>query len=467
MEDKAKTDVLGGGEITFSNDESEAFLCIITTDKDKSDYTVDDLVKRLHKAGVVKGIDEAELQKIIDERIFNIPVKVAEGKKAVDGIDGWYEFLFETEIDTKPKILEDGSVDYSEYGDVPTVEEGQTVVIYHPAIPSEDGISVKGETIIAKKGKELARLNGRGFIYDNEKKEYYAKYDGKITYRDDRLQIESELLIEGDVSFTTGDVTFQNDIHIRGNVLTGVKVISERGSIIVDGYVESAIIKAKKDIVLKNGMQGNGKGYLEAGGDVTGKFFEQVQIKCGNDINANAIMNSEIECGQDVLVSGKYGIIIGGKVSATRYIHATIIGNMSEVKTMLCAGVDGDLFALLTKCEQDISETGKELSKISNVLEQVQILIDKTGRTDLLEKKMTLMRAKIEKDTKLSELTKKKQDIVEKMGKANLAKVTIEKIIYPGNVITINGVKAIVTEEERHVEYARRGAGIIVYKIGE
>ena len=53
------------------------------------------------------------------------------------------------------------------------------------------------------------------------------------------------------------------------------------------------------------------------------------------------------------------------------------------------------------------------------------------------------------------------------MGKANLAKVTIEKIIYPGNVITINGVKAVVTEEEKLVEYARRGAGIIVYKIGE
>ena len=275
------------------------------------------------------------------------------------------------------------------------------------------------------------------------------------------------MIIEGDVSFTTGDVTFQNDIHVRGNVLTGVKVISERGSIIVDGYVESAVLKAKKDIVLKNGMQGNGKGYLEAGGNVTGKFFEQVQIKAVNDVNANAIMNSDIECGQDVIVSGKYGIIIGGKVSATRYIHATIIGNMSEVKTTISAGVDGDLFAKLTKCEQDMSAVNGELAKITNVLGQIQILMEKSDRKDLGDKKMALMRTKIEKDTRLSELTKKKQDIVEKMGKANLAKVTIEKVIYPGNVIVINGVRAVVTEEECHVEYARRGAGIIVYKIGE
>lgn len=72
--------------------------------------------------------------------------------------------MFQTEIDTKPKILEDGSVDYSEYGDVPTVEEGQTVVIYHPAIPSEDGVSVKGETIIAKKERNLPGL-AAGALY--------------------------------------------------------------------------------------------------------------------------------------------------------------------------------------------------------------------------------------------------------------------------------------------------------------
>ena len=34
------------------------------------------------------------LQKVIDDRMYNMPVKVAEGKKAVDGVDGWYEFCF-------------------------------------------------------------------------------------------------------------------------------------------------------------------------------------------------------------------------------------------------------------------------------------------------------------------------------------------------------------------------------------
>ena len=94
MEDKANAEVLGGGEVTFSDDGSEAYLCIITTDKTKSDYTVEDLAKRLKNAGIVNGIDKAELQKIIDERIYNVPVKVAEGKRQLTGLTAGMSFYF-------------------------------------------------------------------------------------------------------------------------------------------------------------------------------------------------------------------------------------------------------------------------------------------------------------------------------------------------------------------------------------
>ena len=77
------------------------------------------------------------------------------------------------------------------------------------------------------------------------------------------------------------------------------------------------------------------------------------------------------------------------------------------------------------------------------------------------------MRSKIECDTRVNELAKKEQEIVEQMGKANLAKITVNKVVNPGTAISINGVKVLVSEENHHVEYARRGAGIIVYTIGE
>ena len=80
---------------------------------------------------------------------------------------------------------------------------------------------------------------------------------------------------------------------------------------------------------------------------------------------------------------------------------------------------------------------------------------------------MLVMRKKIECESQVSELDKKRQEIISMREKARDAKVSINKVVYPGTTITINGMKTYVTEENTHVEYARRGSGIIVYKIGE
>ena len=47
----------------------------------------------------------------------------------MNGEDGWYEYAFQRETDHKPKILEDGSVDYSQYGNIPSVEEGDVIAV--------------------------------------------------------------------------------------------------------------------------------------------------------------------------------------------------------------------------------------------------------------------------------------------------------------------------------------------------
>ena len=66
-----------------------------------------------------------------------------------------------------------------------------------------------------------------------------------------------------------------------------------------------------------------------------------------------------------------------------------------------------------------------------------------------------------------SELEKKIQATVLAMEKANVAKVTVDRYVHPGTCISVNGMKTQVQELEQHVEYARRGNGIIVYHIDE
>jgi len=445
----------GGVGIEFSDDATEVYIYFQESEKE---YKKENIFRYLNDVGVVAGIREKVIDNMLLEKEIGKKYLVAASMKPIDGKDGWYEFLFSTSVDTKPKILQDGSVDYSAYGDVPFVEAGQKLVIYHPATESRDGENLQGETILAKKGKELARLKGKGFTVSEDGKEYVAKHSGRATYINERLVVDNELVIEGDVSLSTGDVSFVNDIHIHGNVLTGVSIKSEKGSIVVDGYVEASELRAAKDVVLKNGMQGSGKGRIIAGGSVSGKFFEQSSVESGGDVNANAIMNSYITARRDVIVSGRFGIIIGGEIRAERHIIATIIGNMAEVRTMIYAGVEDDLFARLLLKEKEETALEQELKKIVHGINQVDIMIEKTQREDLQMQKIKLIRSKVEKESALNMKAREKQVVMDQMSRANNAKVKVQKILYPGTKININGVVTNIREEATHVEINARGS---------
>ncbi len=456
---------IGEIDITFSEDGMTAYLCLSPQDSNKV-YETSYLRRMLQEAGVNFGIQEELLQEVVDKKRYFESIEAAVGNPVQNGKDGWYEFLFPVDIDTKPKILKDGSVDYTACGQVPSVEEGEEIVHYHPATTGIDGMDVFGEIVSSKNGKDLAKLRGKGFLVSEDNFVYTARTTGKVTYKDNYLNVDKELTIEGDVSYTTtGNVRFISDIHIRGNVLTGMSVISEKGSIIVDGYVEAAVLVAKKDVVLKNGMQGNGQGKIATNGSVSGKFFEQTHIDCDGDVCANAIMNCYINSGQDVKVSGRFGSIIGGKICAMRSVESMVIGNLAEVKTDIFAGIEADLFVMLSQYEKTQQKLQEEIEKILKALKKINEILEKEPKEDLQMKKLQLTRAKIEKDSRINEVIKRKQETLEQMSKANEAKVTINKRVYPGTTVTINGMKVVIKDEIERVEYARRGSGIISYTV--
>lgn len=443
-----------GIEMFLSEDGCQVFVKL----RDNSrKVTREEVVRCLEDISVTTGIMYDAIDAMLAKNKIGVAYPVAECTKAVDGRDGWFEFLFETDVDTKPKILQDGSVDYSAYGEVPSVEEGEKIAVYHPAIPGEDSVNYRGETIVAYKGKELARLKGKGFYVSEDGRSYFAKTAGRAMYQKERLTVENELVIEGDVSLSTGDINFSNDIHIRGNVLTGVVVATAKGSIVVDGYVEASELYAGKDVVLKNGMQGNGKGKIIAGGSVSGKFFEQVHIEAKEDVRANAIMNSYVKAVRDVEVSGKFGIIIGGEVTAERYITATIIGNMSEVRTNIRAGVEENLFSILSEKEREQRELETELKKITDGIAKIDAVLKKGPREDLQMQKVKLIRAKISKENTINGKIQEKQKIMDSMSRANVATIKVQKSLYPGTNVSINGVKAQIKEETYHAVITAKG----------
>ena len=155
-----KREVQPKARITY--DEMEAFLTL-PVPKEGEEYTLEELLALLEKNQIRHGIEQETLRKMLRERIYNKEVCIAVGTPVVDGIDGHFDYHFNNNFSKKPKIRPDGSVDYWSINMVEPVEKGQVIAIYKPPVPGEDGMTVKGRPLPAKRARELPPLKGRGF----------------------------------------------------------------------------------------------------------------------------------------------------------------------------------------------------------------------------------------------------------------------------------------------------------------
>ena len=148
-------------QIRVSHDSMKAYLYLPGPELES--YTVSDVTEALQASGVVYGIQEDKIQEAIDKQIYNEEVLIAEGDKPEDGVAGYYEYKFDMNFSKQPKVHPDGSVDYWSIKMVEIVTEGQEIAVYHPAVPGVDGMDVKGKPLLAKRGRDLVPLRGKGF----------------------------------------------------------------------------------------------------------------------------------------------------------------------------------------------------------------------------------------------------------------------------------------------------------------
>ena len=106
-------------------------------------------------------------------------------------------------------------------------------------------MSVTGEIVSARIGRELPPLAGRGFVRMDNNHIYFSNMDGKIEYANNRIVIMPVYEIFGDVDMKTGNIEFRGDVIVHGNVRKGMKLFTT-GTITIDGVVEASDIECKK-----------------------------------------------------------------------------------------------------------------------------------------------------------------------------------------------------------------------------
>lgn len=418
-------------------------------------FSVEELFGVLKENGIVSGIMEKALEELAQGKRKYEEILVAKGTAARDGRDGFFEYHFNPQPETRPIILADGSVDYNVLGKIELVSEGQLLVTYHAALPAVFGRDVMGNTIDAYDGKDLLPLQCKRCEMDESGCKYYASTEGNVTLEGRNLVVTPIYVIEGNLDAATGSVDFHGDVLVQGNVFAGVTV-KTTGNITVDGHVETANLIAGKDVILKNGMQGAGSGSIRAGHNVMARFLEQTQVIAGNEINTGAILNCEVESGQTVVVAGNRGTIIGGSVTAVEQITAASIGNRAGVKTQLVIGLDcefkekmGEIDRLTEDYEENMTDAARTLDRITYQLKT------QPATPELEQQKAEQMRRKINYQLKLKEIATKREQLIDINRRSADGKIVVNGISNVGCVIVINGVREVLHSEYRDVTYKK------------
>ena len=417
--------------VTTTQRGMQAFLTISVQGKK---FTKKEILQFLEEKGVVKGIDEAKVDAISKGRYGTEPVLIAEGRVPKKGADGWYEFFFRTNVEKKPRILGDGSVDYQNIEWFETVTAEQKIAYYHEAEEGEDGYLVTGVPLIARRGSEMKRLTGSGFRVDEDKKTYWAVVDGMIKLRDTRIDISKKLILD-EITIATGNLEFDGSIVIRGKVGNGTKIKATE-DIVIEGSVGAATIECDGSVILKQGMNSAWKGSIRAGGDIVSKYFESVKVYAGGNIQTNNSLNSELYAEGKIEVANT---IAGGKVESKTEIKTYEAGNRVGINTNLAITVSDEKKREKLATEEEIKKVTGELVTLKHSYEDFQAKYPPEIR-NTMDIFLKMENAIFTKEKQLKELEDNITALEEEVTKLDLAKIQIRGNAYEGVTVAVRGM---------------------------
>lgn len=350
----------------ISKNQMAAWIYVIPPFHDGPCIKKEDLKILLNKERVSKGIMEDALNSIVVNQIYNQAVLVAKGILARNGIDGSITDHFKRVL--KLEFEEDGkgSVDYKKLNNIQSVKKGEVICSITLAVPGENGMTITGHPYPCTiKGTDVSVPAGNNTLLTEDRTLLISQKTGHVTFANGKFQVDPILKINGNIDNSTGNIDYDGDVLITGDVRNGFSV-KATGNIDIRGSVEGAQITAQGAITIASGMSGNGRGVLTSDSDVKCRYLEHCTVITKGNVYAESIINSKIESGQDIIVTSGMGVIIGGSLLASSSIKAKIIG--SKVRRLITE-------LIIANVPQYVEETARltrELEQLHHNMSEVR-----------------------------------------------------------------------------------------------
>lgn len=432
----APLDVDEMAQVLVSGDGMVVWMLLLPPSGNGRRLSVADGGALLRDANVTVGIDQDALQAIFDNKTYFCLCPVAWGTPPICGKDGWTEDHFQRNFVRGMGNTDTGIVDYRAQSNVQAISKDAVICDIYPPVEGIAGLRVDGVAVPPPPVKEAAVPAGSNTVLSEDGTKLLAGIDGFLEFRGNLFEVKNLLNITSDVDYSTGNIDFRGDVTIRGDVREQFSV-KATGNITIDGLVEAATVEAGGDVVISNGVSGNGQAVIR-GNHVRAKYVENSTV-FADTLEADYILSSRISCTDSILASGSRGAIIGGEVIAAKNIKASRVGSQSGSPTEIILGVQ-------PKLREELNANRKQLMNIrtesSELVKRVAYLKNRMERSRPDERSIKKIQAA---ELRLSQLAEEgatllscQRMLMEQLN--GLAHCRLESsLVYPGVRLTIGG----------------------------
>ncbi|MDF2858928.1 MAG: hypothetical protein K0Q87_4779 [Neobacillus sp.] len=446
-----------------SKDKMEAVVNITVLDKAVKP-TFNMVMDKLNEKGIVFGIDEEAIKKAVKNAIESdsCEMLVAQGTRPTNGTDAKLLKFVDNDVKGKPADLEHGKVDFKNLNLFTIVNKDQVLAERVPHTQGIPGMNIFGDTVAAKPGKSLMIAAGKNTQIVDEHK-VISLIDGQFTLTGNKMTVMPTIEIKGDVDLSTGNITFNGSVIIRGSVQMGFEVKAE-GDVEIYGSISGGTVEGK-NITVKAGIQGMQRGIIKAKEDVKASFAENAKVVAGRDIMiSEAVLHCNLSAGKKIVVQGKRGMIAGGIAVAGEEILVKVAGNQMDTITKLEVGINPML-------REEYSTTKKALKKAEEDLDQAKKALNvlkAVNSNDLpLAKKELLLRLTKSQFPLAGEVKKFKDRIAAieaEFDNLKSGKIKVADITYSGVKIIVRSVVKQIKTTTQHCTFSEENGEV---KIGE
>jgi uncharacterized protein (DUF342 family) len=259
---------------------------------------------------------------------------VANGTSPEPGQPDQLQCHFDTDPHRIGTLLEDGTMDWKDRGEIPQANEGDLLAEIKAGRPGKPGVNVFGHVIAPEDSKKLRVRAGKGARFDGEGTKIYAARDGQpYLSLENQVTVLPVLKVQGDVGIETGHVQFDGHVEVPGAIQTGYQVRAES---LAATEIHSDDVEVSGDVNVRGGVYG---ARIKAGGNFKAHHVNRSALLVQGDIAIKKeLVDSKAEAGGRCLVDG--GVILSSEVSAAKGISSGDIGSESAKDSFLQVGKD-------------------------------------------------------------------------------------------------------------------------------